>query len=699
MATEKRSIAVVWKNVRKMRSRERQSEIMDWIERSNCDICAVNETGLTGEEYMEVSDGYSWFAANIEWTKGRSGGAGVIIKKGIRCEEMIDKMEDVCLVKIGRSDHKFEWLVGSVYMNCEGVRKEENILKLEYIKAVVWRALDDGLGIMIGGDMNAHIWELDGCENENGRRMKENMNEIGLQILNCVWDGLNEATWYTEEKKFTLDYVCMDGRGLKKVVGASILDLGEVIESDHAAIRVEVEWKGIMGQRKKKKKAQKKRCLNKQKWEVFGRRMNGKEFENMSEMNSMMAKEGCEMEKEENWQEDRRWMTDDVRASINGRKEKNREYRKMRRLYGVTDERTQMAKIRYLHMKDDTQRLICRTLHEHNGMVLQKLKEDGSKKRMFNHIKRLMRKQEQKDTSIKILNSSGIIVNDEQEVVKEVERFWGNLFCTNGKVTLGQKKEMIGNGMTSEGQIFSQQEMSVAIKKMKDNKAADESGVIAEYLKALEVEEVEKLRGLMNGILNGADIPKEWKESRVKLLHKGGRTDELKNYRPIAIINITCKLCMLMVRERIDKWTEDSGMLGEIQGGFRRGRRTEDNLFMLERLIEMVKGRKEEIFVAFLDMEKAYDRVNRKKLFEVMRCYGVHEKLVRLIERIYDGSMVKFELEKVTTGWCKSDSGVRQGCPLSPLLFNIYVRELGKVISNCVHGVKYAVVGKDGVME
>ena len=76
-----------------------------------------------------------------------------------------------------------------------------------------------------------------------------------------------------------------------------------------------------MGQRKKKRKAQKKRCLNKQKWEVFGRRMNGNESENMSEMNSMMAKDGCEMEKDENWQEDRRWMTDDVRASIKERKE------------------------------------------------------------------------------------------------------------------------------------------------------------------------------------------------------------------------------------------------------------------------------------------------------------------------------------------------------------------------------------------
>ena len=76
----------------------------------------------------------------------------------------------------------------------------------------------------------------------------------------------------------------------------------------------------------------------------------------------------------------------------------------MRRLYGVTDEITQMAKIRYLQMKDDTLRLICRTLHEHNGIVMQKLKEDRSKKRMFNHIKRLMRKQEQRYTSIKFLN-------------------------------------------------------------------------------------------------------------------------------------------------------------------------------------------------------------------------------------------------------------------------------------------------------
>ena len=73
-------------------------------------------------------------------------------------------------------------------------------------------------------------------------------------------------------------------------------------------------------------------------------------------------------------------------------------------------------------------------------------------------------------------------------------------------------------------------------------------------------------------------------------------------------------------------------------------------------------------------MEKAYDRVNRKKLLEVMRGHGLQEILVDVIERTYSGSRVTFELESIMTAWCKSDSGVRQGCPLSPLLLNIYVR-------------------------
>ena len=96
-------------------------------------------------------------------------------------------------------------------------------------------------------------------------------------------------------------------------------------------------------------------------------------------------------------------------------------------------------------------------------------------------------------------------------------------------------------------------------------------------------------------------------------------------------------------------------------------------------------------------MEKAYDILNRKNLFEVMRGYGVQGIVVDVIERIYDGSMVKFEMESIMTGWCKSDSGVRQGCPLSSLLFTIYVRELGMKVAKCIQGFKYLMLNKDGV--
>ena len=157
---------------------------------------------------------------------------------------------------------------------------------------------------------------------------------------------------------------------------------------------------------------------------------------------------------------------------------------------------------------------------------------------------------------------------------------------------------------------------------------------------------------------------------------------------------------MMVVRERINEWVEESGLIGDIQCGFRRGRRTEDNLFMLERMIEMAKVRKGfDRVVAFIDVEKPYDRVSRRKLFEVMRGYGVQEILVDVRESIYNGNMIKFEMEIIMTGWCKSDSGVRQGPPLSPLLFKIYVRELDMKISACKQGFKYMVVNKDGVIE
>ena len=80
-------------------------------------------------------------------------------------------------------------------------------------------------------------------------------------------------------------------------------------------------------------------------------------------------------------------------------------------------------------------------------------------------------------------------------------------------------------------------------------------------------------------------------------------------------------------------------MIGDVHGSFRKERKTENNIFIMEHLIEMTtRLRKVCLFVAIIDMRKAYDIMD----IEVMRAYCLHEILVSLIERVYSGNMVKF---------------------------------------------------------
>ena len=92
-------------------------------------------------------------------------------------------------LKIGTRDMRFEWLLGS--MNCEGVRGDKKVLKMLRVQDVVRKEKNDDLKIMIGGDINAHKWKLDKCENKNGKRLKNmvrvEFTDFELCIGACEW--------------------------------------------------------------------------------------------------------------------------------------------------------------------------------------------------------------------------------------------------------------------------------------------------------------------------------------------------------------------------------------------------------------------------------------------------------------------------------------------------------------------------------
>ena len=97
---------------------------------------------------------------------------------------------------------------------------------------------------------------------------------------------------------------------------------------------------------------------------------------------------------------------------------------------------------------------------------------------------------------------------------------------------------------------------------MKKNKATDESGMIAEYIKALGEQGLKNLRVFMNDMLSGEYISNRYEDA---LVHKGRSKKQVRNYRPIAIINVICKLFIMLIRDSINGWVEESGMLGDVQ--------------------------------------------------------------------------------------------------------------------------------------
>ncbi len=90
----------------------------------------------------------------------------------------------------------------------------------------------------------------------------------------------------------------------------------------------------------------------------------------------------------------------------------------------------------------------------------------------------------------------------------------------------------------------------------------------------------------------------------------------------------------------------------------------------MEKMIE----KNEKMYVAFVDLEKAYDTVSRKKLWRVLEGYkNICGKLLTGIKALYEGSQACVRVESRVSQWFEIRQGVRQGCVLSPVLFNIFM--------------------------
>ena len=187
---------------------------------------------------------------------------------------------------------------------------------------------------------------------------------------------------------------------------------------------------------------------------------------------------------------------------------------------------------------------------------------------------------------------------------------------------------------------------------------------------------------IFNHILRGGgDIP-DWALSLLVPIYKKGDTDDPSNYRGISLISCITKLFLNILYKRLLKYCIDNKVLAVNQLGFLPGNRTSDAHIILYNLIDKYchKG-KANLYVCFVDFSKAFDCLPREILFRKLIGYGITGKFLNIILNLYKNDKTCIKINDKMSYKIQTHKGVRQGCVLSPLLFNIFMADLPNILN------------------
>ena len=279
---------------------------------------------------------------------------------------------------------------------------------------------------------------------------------------------------------------------------------------------------------------------------------------------------------------------------------------------------------------------------------------------------------------------------------EEFEQFFKRLFAIEEPNTKTRRQEEIEtlveetlNRNFTAGQDYSMEELTTGIKKLKSNRSS--LLVPAEMLKESPDFILDTLLKICNKIKNDCFFPYEWAKGITTLLHKDGEEDDPNNYRAITVADALAKVMTIMMNERLSRKIEEEQIIPYQQIAFKKKARPADHLFVLKNVFEKYLSSGKKIYTCFVDFQKAYDSVWRVGLYyKLIKC-GVDISTVKLIKDMYDKTSQIIRMNGKVTKPLRTYKGVRQGCILSPRLFNIFLRDLPDIFDKNCHPVK---VGK-----
>ena len=196
----------------------------------------------------------------------------------------------------------------------------------------------------------------------------------------------------------------------------------------------------------------------------------------------------------------------------------------------------------------------------------------------------------------------------------------------------------------------------------------------AELFQILNYDAAKVLHSICQQIWKTQQWPQDWKRSVFIPIPKKGNPKEFSKYQTIALISNASKSF-----ELVNALNSPSSLqqyvnreLPDIQAGFRKGRGTRDPIANICWIIEKAREFQKNSYFCFIDYIKALDCVDHNKLWKILKEMWIPYQLTCLLRNLYAGQEATARTGHGTTGWFQIGKGVRQGCILSPCLFNLY---------------------------
>ena len=314
-----------------------------------------------------------------------------------------------------------------------------------------------------------------------------------------------------------------------------------------------------------------------------------------------------------------------------------------------------------------------------------------SKGKKSNTFWRVANSQEEEAIN-SLKKSDGSQTTTQEETLKKVHDHFQDLLTSRERPPNPNPRPMPNIGKSrSLIKKFTDSQVRKALLKLPSNKATGPDGIPNEALKMGAALLAPYLRKAFNQILLRGEPISAWAEGIMYLIYKGkGNKSDLDNYRGITVNNSLSKVFASLLNDRLSKLVEKRGVLGQIQNGGRSGRQGLDSLFVLRTVLEKSAGSgstaEKDLALIFLDLSKAFDKVPHDLLWDKLARMGFHPTFIRVLQSLYKDTYVTILVNGCPTEKVYVRSGVKQGCPLSPLLFTLFICDIGQLLQQAHTG-------------